>query len=480
MEVQDYLRIVQSRWKIIAAVTLLGVLAALVASLMSTRMYQASARLFVSTSSGASVNEVYQGNRFSQERVASYTSLLSGTTLAQRTLDELGDTTMTAKQLAGEVKASSTPDTVLLTLAVTDPSPERARDLANALADEFVVMAEELETMEPGKPPMARVVVEQKADTPDAPVSPRTKRNLALGFAIGLLGGIALAVLRDRLDNTVKSREVLDELAGVGAVGIVPFDKDREQKAAIAFQDGYSAGAEAFRELRTNLQFLEVDNPPRVIEITSSLPGEGKTTTAINLTIALAEAGYSVCLVDADLRRPRVAKYLDLIGSVGMSTVLSAQADLDDALQSSPYPNMSVLASGALPPNPSELLGSSHAQKLIDDLRERFDFVVIDASPLIPVTDAAVLAVKVDGALVVVRHGKTKRDQVARAIGNLRGVGATVLGTILTMTPSKGQGGYEYRYYYDADAPVQKSEITVTQAYPSPSVSKRVVEPSRP
>ncbi len=111
-------------------------------------------------------------------------------------------------------------------------------------------------------------------------------------------------MLRDRLDNTVKSRQVLDELVGAGVVGNVPFDKEREQKAAIAFQDGYSGSAEAFRELRTNLQFLEVDNPPRVIAVTSSLPSEGKTTTAINLCLALAEAGYSVALVEGDLRRP--------------------------------------------------------------------------------------------------------------------------------------------------------------------------------
>ncbi|WP_430334164.1 polysaccharide biosynthesis tyrosine autokinase [Rhodococcus sp. ACT016] len=468
MEVQDYLRVVQTRWKIIAVATLLGVFVALSASLVATPMYQASARLFVSTSSGASVNEVYQGNLFSQQRVASYTKLLTGTTLAQRTLDKVDVPGMTAAALSKEVKATSTPDTVLIDLKLTDASPERARDLANALADEFVVMADGLETLEPGKPPMARVVVEQHAATPTDPVSPKTKRNLLLGFAVGVLGGIAVAILRDRLDNTVKTREVLDELAGAGVVGTVPFDKEREQKAAIAFHDGYSGSAEAFRELRTNLQFLEVDNPPRVISITSSLPGEGKTTTAINLSLAIAEAGFSVCLVDADLRRPRVAKYLDLIGSVGMSTVLSGQADLDDVLQSTSLGNVSVLASGPLPPNPSELLGSTHAEKLIADLRKKFDFVVIDASPLLPVTDAAVLAAKVDGSLVVVRHGKTKREQVSRAIGNLRSVGATVLGTILTMTPSKGKGAYEYKYYYDADAPVQKTDEPASQQAPAP------------
>ncbi|QKT13216.1 MULTISPECIES: polysaccharide biosynthesis tyrosine autokinase [unclassified Rhodococcus (in: high G+C Gram-positive bacteria)] len=472
MEVQDYLRIVQTRWRIIALTTLVGILVALGASLMSTPMYQASSRLFVSTSSGASVNEVYQGNLFSQQRVASYTKLLTGSTLAQRTLDKLGKSDLTAEQLAKKVKATSTPDTVLIDTKVTDASPEVARDLVNALSDEFVLMAEELESMEVGKPPMARVVVEQHASTPSTPVSPKTKRNLALGFVVGLLGGIALAVLRDRLDNTVKSREVLDELAGVGLVGTVPFDKDREEKAAIAFQDGYSGSAEAFRELRTNLQFLEVDNPPRVIAITSSLPGEGKTTTAINLSLAIAEAGYSVALVDADLRRPRIAKYLDLIGSVGMSTVLAGQADIDDVLQSTPFPNVSVLASGPLPPNPSELLGSTHAEKLFADLRSRFDFVIIDASPLLPVTDAAVLAVKVDGALVVVKHGQTKREQVSRAIGNLRSVGATVLGTILTMTPAKGKGAYEYKYYYDSDAPVQKVEDAPAKVDPAPLVAQ--------
>ncbi|NKS18700.1 polysaccharide biosynthesis tyrosine autokinase [Rhodococcus hoagii] len=467
MEVQDYLRILQQRWRIIALATVVGVLGALVASLMSTPMYQASTRLFVSTSSAASVNEVYQGNLFSQQRVASYTKLLTGTTLAQRTIDRLGLTGVSANDVAAQVKATSAPDTVLIDASVQDSSPERARDIVNALSDEFVVMAAELETFDPNRPPTARVVVEQHASTPTSPVSPKTKRNLALGFAVGLLAGLGLAVLRDRLDNTVKSRQVLDELVGAGVVGNVPFDKEREQKAAIAFQDGYSGSAEAFRELRTNLQFLEVDNPPRVIAVTSSLPSEGKTTTAINLCLALAEAGYSVALVEGDLRRPRISKYLGLIDSVGVSTVLSGQAELDDVLQATSFPNLTVLASGAIPPNPSELLGSSHATTLFTDLKARFDYVVVDASPLLPVTDAAVIAAKVDGALIAVRYGKTKRDQVARAVGNLRSAGANVLGTILTMTPAKGENAYEYKYYYDSDAPAPKPGSTPVASAPA-------------
>ncbi|MFZ2176781.1 MAG: polysaccharide biosynthesis tyrosine autokinase [Rhodococcus sp. (in: high G+C Gram-positive bacteria)] len=450
MEIQDYLRILQARWKIIAITTVVAILGALGASLLTTPIYEASTRMFVSTSSGASVNEIYQGNLFSQQRVTSYTKLLTGETLAQRTIDKLG-LDMSAPALASQVKATSAPDTVLIDVKVQDPSPERARDIANALSDEFVVMARELETPERGGAPSARVVVEQQAQTPSVAVSPKTKRNLALGAAVGLLLGIALAVLRDRLDNTVKDRLTVEELAGSALIGTIPFDKDRQTEQAINFAESNSSSAESYRELRTNLQFLEVDNPPRVIVVTSSLPTEGKTTTAINIALVLAEAGQKVCLVEGDLRKPRVSKYLGVVGSVGLSSVLAGKASLDNVLQTTKYQGLAVLASGPIPPNPSELLGTATARHVLANLRERFDYVIIDASPLLPVTDAAVLTAMADGALIIARHAETKRDQLARAVGNLHSVGATILGTIITMTPSRGRGVYEYKYYYETD-----------------------------
>ena len=158
---------------------------------------------------------------------------------------------------------------------------------------------------------------------PTSPVIPKTTRNLAIGLALGVLLGIGLAVLRDRFDNTVKNRETLEEITGVGLVANIPLDKERRKEPAISFASDHSAIAEAFRKLRTNLQFLDVDNPPRVIVVTSSLPGEGKTTTAINIALALAEAEHNVVLVDGDMRRPKLDEYFDLVGSVGFSTVLS-------------------------------------------------------------------------------------------------------------------------------------------------------------
>ncbi|MFD3811641.1 polysaccharide biosynthesis tyrosine autokinase [Rhodococcus sp. NPDC058639] len=480
MEVHDYMRILQARWKIVAVVTVVAVLAALTVSLLTTPQYEAKTRLFVSTSSGASVQEIYQGNLFSQQRVTSYTELLAGTTVASRALDKLGITDITPVDLAANVTASSTPDTVLIDTAVTDESPERARDLANALSDEFVLMARELETPEGGGEPTARVVVEQYAATPSTPIAPKTTRNVALGLAVGLLLGIALAVLRDRLDNTVKDRNAIEEIAGTGVVGVIPLEKLRHEEPAIMFSDSSSGDAEAYRELRTNLQFLEVDNPPRVLVFTSSVPSEGKTTTAINTALVLAEAGKSVVLVEADLRRPRVSKYLGALGEAGLSTVLAHQASLDDVLQSTRFDSLWVLAAGTLPPNPSELLGSAHAEEVVTDLRSRFDYVIIDAPPLLPVTDAAILTRISDGALLIARYGKTTREQFTRAVGNLRAVNATVLGTILTMVPAKRRGAsYEYRYYYDTDKAQQKVAAP-TQAVENPVVTGTPVAPSQP
>ena len=214
-------------------------------------------------------------------------------------------------------------------------------------------MVSELETPAEGGKPPARVVVEQHASVSTNPVIPKTTLNLAVALAFGVLLGIGLAVLRDRFDNTVKNRQTLEEITDVGLVATIPFDKARRNEAAISFASDRSAIAESFRLLRTNLQFLEVDDPPRAIVISSSLPGEGKTTAAINIALALAEAEHNVVLVDGDMRRPKLDSYLGLIGSVGLSTVLTGGASLHEALQKTHFPRLSVLTSGAIPPTPA-------------------------------------------------------------------------------------------------------------------------------
>lgn len=428
------------------------VLGAVAYTLLTTPLYQASTRLFVSaTSGGSSVSDLYQGNLFSQQRVLSYAELLNGETVAQRTIDKLGGLDMSAETLRGRIKATAKPDTVLIDVQVLDESPVRARDIANTLSDEFVGLVNELETPKAGDQPNARVVVEQRASIPSSPVVPNPVRNISLGLGLGLMAGVGLAVLRDLLDNTVKkSPESLEQITDSSIVGHIPTDKGlRKKTPAISFATDNSGAAEAFRKLRTNLQFLSVDNPPpRLIVVTSSSPGEGKSTTSINIALALAEAEHNVLLVDGDLRRPSLAKYLDLVGQVGISSILSGAATLDDVLQPTKFPRLTVLTAGEIPPNPSELLGSLSARKLLNELRARFDYVIVDSPPpLLAVTDGAVLAAGADGALVVARFGETKRDQLAHAVGTLKDVDASLLGAVFTMMPTRGSGSYSYNYY---------------------------------
>jgi len=469
LTLQDYAKLLRSRWLTVCITAAAAVLAAVLVTLLTTPLYQASTRLFVSTTSSASVTEIYQGNLFSQQRVLSYTELLMGETLAARTVEKLG-LDVRPEALQQHVKASAKPDTVLIDVAVRDESAVRARDIANALSDEFVVLVRELETPTDGARPDARVVVEKRASIPEKPVVPRTAFNIAIGLTVGLLLGIGLAILRGVLDNTVKSRESIEETTGTGLVGSIPYDKDRRKSAAISFDTDNTSIAEAFRKLRTNLQFLAVDNPPRVIVVTSSMPNEGKTTTAINIALALAEAEHNVVLVGGDMRRPKLETYLDLIDEVGFSTVLAGRASLNDVLQKTRFPRLTVLASGAIPPNPSELLGSLAAKKVLEELRARFDYVVIDSSPLLAVTDGAILAAGADGVLVIARFGETKREQLAHAVGSLEDVGASILGAVFTMMPARGNASYSYYGSYGPQQPSNRE----------PSAKPAAADPPQP
>jgi capsular exopolysaccharide synthesis family protein len=254
-------------------------------------------------------------------------------------------------------------------------------------------------------------------------------------------------VLRDVLDNTVKGPA---DFAGLGlsVLGVVPLDK-RTQRTPIAFRgDLHSLRSEAFRQLRTNLQFVDVDHAPHVFAVTSAVPGEGKSTTAINLAAALAEAGHRVCLVEADLRRPTIAATLGLVPDVGFTTVLLGQAPLEAVLQHAGR-NFAVLTSGPVPPNPSEVLISEQARAVIRQVSEHVDYTIIDTAPLLPVADGAEVAALAEATLVVHRAGRTTREQVIRSLAALERVGERPVGVIVNMV-SRNHGRYDYEYnaYY--------------------------------
>ena len=214
------------------------------------------------------------------------------------------------------------------------------------------------------------------------------------------------------LDTTIRQPQVLRTLTEVPVLGVIPFEKSAKKSPLISEGQARSIRAEAFRQLRTNLQFVDVERPVRVLVVTSSVADEGKSTTATNLAVSFSESGRQVLLIEADLRRPRVADYLGLERAVGLTNVLAGQVDIDDVLQPWGRGGLSVLPSGSIPPNPSELLGSPRMLDLLERLKTRFEIIVIDTPPLLPVTDAAVAAAHADGAVLVARYGKATRGQV--------------------------------------------------------------------
>jgi capsular exopolysaccharide synthesis family protein len=431
---------------------LIGAVAAVALSLGQPNEYVSTTQLFVSTTQTGSTYDVYSGSLFSQQRAASYASLLTGQRLAERVISDLG-LDMSPDALAQEITARVVPDTVLLDVSVTDRSPSRARDIARSIGSQFPTMVSDLETVNGQAASPVKVTVVNAPEAPSSPSSPRPARDASLGAVAGLLLGALAAIARARLDRTVRDADTAASLVGAPVIGTVLRDENLARRHVVDRSQN-SRTAEDYRQLRTNLQFLNIDHPPRVIMVTSALPSEGKTTLAINLALALAEAGPSVALVEADLRRPRVTRYLGIVGGVGLTNVLAGAAEFDEVVQTFGTSGLSVLAAGPTPPNPGELLSSAHMSALLAKVRETHDYVIIDAPPLLPVADASGLAPAVDGVLLSVRYGTTKRDQVQQAALTLDRVGAKILGQVLNIVPPSAEiataYGYGYGYGYEA------------------------------
>jgi capsular exopolysaccharide synthesis family protein len=281
-----------------------------------------------------------------------------------------------------------------------------------------------------------------------SPVSPKPVRNVGLGIVLGLLLGFGLAVLREMLDTRVHSAEEVAELTDKPVLGAIGFDPETKDTPLISQLPSHSPRAEAFRVLRTNLQFVDVDSSSKVFVLSSSLPAEGKTSTSVNLAISLAQAGIKTLLIEGDLRRPRAASRMGYDDAIGVTSILVGKVKLEDALQHDDSTDLDFLAAGPIPPNPAELLQSNAMAELMARVRSDYDVVLIDAPPLLPVTDAALLARQADGAILVVKHGKITRDQVALSLQRLEQVDARLVGVVINMLPAKGRGGYGYGYGY--------------------------------
>lgn len=468
MELRDYLRIARAHWIGLLLSIVLGVLVALGWTALQPRVYTADASGFVvAVSDQSDAGSSFVNNNLAMSRVKSYVQLGGLRTVAEHAIEELG-LAETPEELVRRVTVSNPIDTVIIQVRATGPTPEAARDLATAWVGGLQAEIERLETPDGGGRAGMRLDPAESARLPQSPSSPNVERTVVLGALIGALIGIGYAVLRYTLDRRVRNPEAVEKETGLTVVGAIPDEKTFSEtnrlipftgsRSAAGEKHGLHAIAEAMRELRTNIQFMDVDNPPKSIVITSSLPGEGKSTTASNLAVALAASGRNVILIDGDLRRPTIAKVFGIHGDAGISDVLAGRAEIADVAQPlGRNRNLLVVPAGKIPPNPSEILGSRRMRELVQQLTEEA-FVIIDAPPLIPVTDASVLTHNTDGALIVTAVGKTTIEALMKAQANLERAGGRALGVILNRVPRKGAGsayyGYQYtgEYYADEEA----------------------------
>ncbi len=450
LDLRDYLRIARRNWLLISAVALAGLLVAGAFSLFGKPTYTAETQLFVSIQSSGSVSELQQGNTFSQARVQSYVTIVASPVVLQPAIDVLG-LPVSPEQLAKRITATTELNTVLINISVSDESPVQSAAIAQAVADSLIKAVDTLEKPQGGGSSPVSLSIIRPAIAPTAQSAPNTRLNLGMGLIVGLALGIGGAIVRTSLDNRIRGEVDLRRVTDAPLLGGISFDPDAERKPLLTQTPQQSQRAESFRQLRTNLQFANVSGEAHTVLITSSLPGEGKSTTATNLAISLAQAGRSVCLIDADLRRPMINEYLGLDRNAGLTSALIGEVDVNDLLQAWGEDNLYVLTSGQIPPNPSELLGSEEMRNLISRLEQAFDSVIIDAPPLLPVTDAAVLSQHVGGVVLVVGSHKVRQQDVLKSLGALSMVGSKVLGVVLNRLPTKGPDAYTYSYYSSED-----------------------------
>jgi capsular exopolysaccharide synthesis family protein len=445
VELRDYLRVLAKHWIAIAVITVLVTGAVAVWTFLQPKIYTAQAQTFVAIAGSGADGDPFTGATYTLQRIQSYINIIDSPDVLEPVIKELG-LDITVKDLSEDVSATNPIDTVIINVSASNGDPAKAAAIANAVSVQLGQIIQQLETTAAGDTVPVKATLTDPADPPISPSSPRTGINLVLGLLIGLALGVGYAFLKDSLDTSVKSPDELAAVTGATPLGMITFDPNAKEQPLVAL-DQRATRAEAFRTIRTNLQYVDVDNPPQVVAVTSAIPGEGKSTTAVNLAITMAQAGKKVVLVETDLRKPKASYYLGVESSLGLTDVLAGNTPLGDALLPWGRGLLTVLPAGHTPPNPSELLSSHQFEQVLKELRGDFDVVIVDATPLLPVTDGAIVAKAADGAVLVVKFGKTTREQVATSVAALDQVGARLLGTVMNFVPT-GRRGYGYKYGY--------------------------------
>jgi capsular exopolysaccharide synthesis family protein len=443
MEILRYARFLRRWWWLLVVGLLLGGAGSYAVSRLLTPIYRASATVLVNQTQvpgTIAYNDILTSERLTK----TYSELIKKRPVLEAVIAELA-LPFGPEELAGMIDVEVVGDTQLLRVSAESSDPEQARLIADAAAGAFIVENTENQFSRPGD-----VSIVEAATTPDSPVRPKVLLDTILGALAGLILACGLAALLEYLDDTVKSPDEVEAAAGLTTLGgVARFHRPRSPEAGLIATRHRHPVAEAYRMLRTNVQFSTLEQSAQTLLVTSANPGEGKTTTVANLALVMAQAGKRVIAVDSDLRRPSLHRFFGVGNGTGLTTLLlSGEPELDGCLKPTAFDNLWVLPSGPQPPNPSELLGSRRLESVLQTLKQSADVIVMDSPPALAVADASILASRVDGTLLVVDSGHTRAGSLTRAKEALGRAKTNLMGAVLNKLTQRGRDYYYYRYYY--------------------------------
>lgn len=461
MELIKYGRIVRRWIVLISFAPILAGAAGGITSFLLPPVYEAQVSLLVRPSQPLSSDQTVQA--LTSDQIShTYARLMTEPPLLEQVITDLHLNT-TTDALDKQITVVPEVNTTILDVKVQNHDPALARDIANTLIADFLQEIKQIEATENATPTVQshdNLVIVAPATKPTRPVFPNVPLNVVVALLAGLLLGLGIAFLLDYMDQSIKTDEDLAE-AGLLSIGHIPYvqtGRGRRAELLTLSASAETPAAEAYRSLRTNVLFTGVDRQIRTIVLTSALPGEGKSRTAANLSIVLAQAGYKTLLVDCDFRRPSQHRLFGRVTNHGLANLILKDKAEDDVIHPiAEVPGLWLLPSGPTPPNPSELLGSGRMQELMSQFRQSFQYIIIDTPPVNLVTDATVVAARSDLVLVVTEQAGTSVQAVKHAQLALERVAAHVAGGILNKVKAQpGEYGSKYGGYSYTRTPAEE------------------------
>lgn len=447
MSIREFVGVIRTRWKIIVLCLLVVVGATAVMTLQATPVYDANSRIYLSTTRPSETQGGGGTFALTRDDLNTFIEVLGSPTVLEPLRAKLGLEPGTPINVSATVSDVSN----VLDLRASSSDPQLAAAIANEAGPVLAAAAKKFSPLLATSNQEVEATAITPAAVPGAPTSPNPRRNLALGTLAGLLAGLGLALIRHMADTKIRSEDDVRALSDRPILASIPLVKRRQGPVLSMADDPHDMHAEAIRRLRTNILFVDVTTQGHAFVMTSSNPGEGKTTTVVNLAMSMAETGSKVLLIDGDLRSPSVAEMLGIEGGVGLTTILLNRAQAEDVIQPWGTADLHVLAAGQIPPNPSELIGSEAMSTLFQKLSQEYDFIFIDSPPINPVIDAVLLNQLAKGLIMVVASNRTKRRDLEAALASLATVDVPVAGFAVNLTSSTGPGTYHYGYGQHAD-----------------------------